>query len=229
MWEGLSIAGIYALELVAGDAITLRVKRGGVFNTLTLEPNATFGCIRMRGTKGDKGDTGAGSSISAEEDGVPIAGGPFDTINLAGGVVGQDGGGGTLDVSGGLLKTDFTEIAVDTTTTSNSPTDLLSLAYTKLSATSALLIHISAAASIDNNDRWMRMQLVIDGVAKRGMSFQGLNSEGNTSAMVYKATGLAAGARTIKIQWWVESDTGQIRPVTTSYEHCSIMVQEVEV
>jgi hypothetical protein len=227
MWEGLSIVGIYGVELAAGDAITLKIKRGGSFNTLTMEPNATFGGIRMRGTKGDKGDTGSGSSINAEEDGTPLGGGPFDTINLAGGVVGSDGGGGTLDVQGGLLKTDFAEVASDTTTTSTTPTPLLSKSYTKLHANSDLLIHVSASGSVDNNDKYIRLRLDIDATPKRGMSIIGKANKGDSGAIIYRATGLAAGVRSIVVQWWVESDTGQIRPVTTDYEHCSLSIEEV--
>ena len=142
------------------------------------------------------------------------------------GVVGATGPTGP---SGGLTKTGFTEITSDTTTTSTTFTDLLSLAYTKASAGSDLDIFVSVCGSIDNNDRFMRFQLVIDGSAKRGFGLQGKNAEGNTGALVYKATGLASGSRTIKVQWLVESDTGSIRPVTVAYEHCSILVHEVDV
>jgi hypothetical protein len=59
------------------------------------------------------------------------------------------------------------------------------------------------------------------------MSIIGKANKGDSGAIIYRATGLAAGVRSIVVQWWVESDTGQIRPVTTDYEHCSLSIEEV--
>jgi hypothetical protein len=50
--------------------------------------------------------TGAGSTINLEDDGSPVAGGPFSTLNIIGADSIADGGGGTVDVtlpSGGSL------------------------------------------------------------------------------------------------------------------------------
>lgn len=49
--------------------------------------------ISLRGRRGEKGVPGSGSTISLEQAGIPVAGGPFDTVNFEGAAVTDEGGG----------------------------------------------------------------------------------------------------------------------------------------
>lgn len=85
------------VELVANDFLTVQAQRTGVNWSVT---NLSLKVVRLRGAKGEKGDTGAGSSVSLEDNGSPVAGGPFDTINFTGSPVSvSDAGGGQANVA----------------------------------------------------------------------------------------------------------------------------------
>lgn len=141
----------------------------------------------------------------------------------------QNNGGGVLSwVSQKLLQTLFTEIAVDTTTTSLTFVALLSQAVTTV-AGSVVIVNFTCAGSNSANNRSEFFQLLIDGVATRGTGFGVSVAAGapGSAALTYRATGLAAGAHTFAIQWRVSASTGQIRPVTVINEHASLLIQEV--
>lgn len=171
------------------------------------------------------------------EEGPPGPIGPPGATGATGaagrpGLDGQDGDevGGLFvaPVRPNLLKTVFSEITVDTTTTSMTYVNLLSSTVSVSSKT--VLIHFTAAVSNSNADRNMFYQLLIDGVATRGGACRtGAASNPETWALVYKATDLSVGDHTFLIQWRVSANTGQIRPVTSINEHASLLVQEVAV
>jgi hypothetical protein len=124
-----------------------------------------------------------------------------------------------------IIQTAFTEITVDTTTTSTSFTDLLSL--TIVTDNNPVICHFSASA--DNTGvQDVDFQLVIDGVAQRGCALRVIAAGFGTSAeLVDKSAALSIGSHTIKIQWQVSGNTGQIRPATNIDEHASLLVEEV--
>ena len=110
---------------------------------------------------------------------------------------------------------------------------MLSLAVGKIlgAGASTLLIHISFSASVDVNTQVATFQLFIDAVAVRGagiISASGLAP--NSGAIVYKATGLAAGAHTIQLRVTPGGgSTVRVRPTGTINEHASLLVEEVTV
>lgn len=231
VYEGSCTSAFVAVECTAGDYLTMQVKRSGdaggtVSNFLDIQ----FGAMRVKGTRGDQGLPGSGSSVTVESGGVSVPNTPHTTLNFKDGLAASDAGGGQADIVGGLVKTQFLEQTTDTSTTSATYVDLLSMSFTKQRADTALIVHATCAAAVQNNDKYARFQLVIDGTPQRGACMQTQNNEGQTIGIVIRKTGYAAGARTIKLQWLVEGgETVNCRPATLSYEHASLLVQEVRV
>lgn len=127
------------------------------------------------------------------------------------------------------LQSAFSEITVDTTTTSTTFVDLLSVVVTTLAGTK-LLIHASTSASNTGVNGEVRFRVTIDGTAVRGWS-NVKTGAGQTASggFTYRKTGLSAAAHTIKVQWLVDAGTGRIRPATAAIdiEHASLLCQEV--
>ena len=85
-------------DLSAGDDITIEVEQNG--GAVTIEANATFVVYALNGVRGEKGDTGSGSSITIEDEGIVVGGGPHDTLDFVGsGVTATDAGGGTATIT----------------------------------------------------------------------------------------------------------------------------------
>jgi hypothetical protein len=134
-----------------------------------------------------------------------------------------------LGLTHSLLQTTFTEISVDTTTTNAGFVDLLTQVIT-IVAGSILLITFTGSASHSANNNTIDFQLVIDTVPVRGTTMRiPTANTGQSSSIVYRRTGLAVGAHTIKIQWRTPAATARIRPVATLVEHASLLCQEVTV
>lgn len=127
-----------------------------------------------------------------------------------------------------LLQSTFVEQTTNTTTTSATFVTLLTQAITT-QAGSALLIEISASVSNTSGaPNSADMQLVIDGTAARGAGSRTIAAGVPfVFPIIYKKTGLAAGAHTILLQWRVGGGTLQCRPAATVNEHASLMIQEV--
>lgn len=125
-----------------------------------------------------------------------------------------------------LLQTTFAELTVDTTTTSGTPIDLLSQSI--VTQDSVVLIHFSASAN--NNgaaNRTISFLMLVDGITVEGSAIRtNQNGFGNSTSMVFK-TRLTAGPHTIKIQWFTNASTAQIRPASTSDEHACLIIEEV--
>jgi hypothetical protein len=130
----------------------------------------------------------------------------------------------------------FLEKTVDVTTTSTGATwsSLLSQAIT-LAGSTTLIIHFTAGCSNNTNNDGVFFRIKVDGTVKRGVAYQpaagGSASTANNAgsvAMVLRVTGLAAGARTVLVEWQVDAGTGQIRPVAApNGEHASLLLEEV--
>jgi hypothetical protein len=88
------------LALTAGDKLRIEAKRDAGSNLLQTHPDgSSLILIRLKGRKGDKGDTGAGSSISLETDGTPVTNTPHDTLNLISPIAVADNADGSADIS----------------------------------------------------------------------------------------------------------------------------------
>jgi hypothetical protein len=132
-----------------------------------------------------------------------------------------------------LLQTQFAELSANTSTTSTSFVNLLSITM-DTSGESSLLIFFTGTPYMSNDSQTIAFQLVVDGTPVRGCASHsdksGANDTHATAALVYKQTGLAAGSHTITIQWKTDSGTtASIRPVTTIQESGSLLINEVTV
>jgi hypothetical protein len=126
----------------------------------------------------------------------------------------------------------FVECNVDVTTTSTTFVDVVQLAIGRTPAeNNSVIVYFSASVSLANTSVSADFQLVIDGVAVRGTSAgQDTSTLASACALVYKTGPLTATNHTFKIQWKVSAaTTARIRPVATTEEHGSLLIQEVSV
>ena len=131
----------------------------------------------------------------------------------------------------GVLQSAASVLASDQTTTSTTFGDLLTAAVTT-SARSFLLIWISFTVSFTPNlSAAAMLRLTIDGTEYLRAGAEEF-SDAQGGAIVYRASGLAAGAHTIALQWRISSvgaGTFRCRPVTAEPEGAAIVVMEVSV
>jgi len=80
--EDANLSGISMVELTAEDYVSLQLQVS--VGTETVRQDITFFVVRMSGRKGDKGDSGSGSSINLKDEGSSVSGGPHDTIDFVG-------------------------------------------------------------------------------------------------------------------------------------------------
>lgn len=132
--------------------------------------------------------------------------------------------------SGGhaLLQQTFDEVAADVATSDAVPPgpDLLSRAIV-ITAGSSLHVLFTAACANTLAAGGVFFRLRIDGVVARGTAVYADTANATLSvALAYVATGLAAGAHTISIEWYVGAGTAQINAATLGYHHGSLVVSE---
>jgi hypothetical protein len=135
-----------------------------------------------------------------------------------------------IPVGGGssvLKSTTMAEVSTDTTTTSTSWVDLLTITLTMASA-GKLLAQFSAGFTMSGANNGAYFRIMVDGTAKRGVASRYINTPGHSVAISYLASGLAAGSHTVKVQWRASASTLQIRPAgQPDSEHAVLIVQEV--
>lgn len=130
--------------------------------------------------------------------------------------------------SGNLKQTAFAEITTDTTSTSSSWADLLSLNIT--TGAGYLAVFASAGFSCSNaTARLMGLRLVVDGTPIRAVSSASASTAIAESFSIVSRVAVSAGAHTVKLQWRVSAGyTIRCRPVAyPDDEHCSLLVMEV--
>lgn len=82
----------------AGDYFKLQILRSGG-TTGVAYANIVVYAIKLGGAKGEKGDTGSGSSVSLENNNTPVTGTPHSIINFDSNFSVTDNGGGQATVS----------------------------------------------------------------------------------------------------------------------------------
>jgi hypothetical protein len=116
----------------------------------------------------------------------------------------------------------FAEVSVDTSTTSGTFVDLLTINFTKLMDASYLIVSANMSGDQSNANQ-VYYRIMADGVAKRGAGYQP-----GCAAITLRISGINAGARVIKLQWCVSGGTGRINVVTSpDWAHASLLVEEV--
>lgn len=232
-WEHNDCSYFALVALSAGDYVEIVIRRTtSTVETFEFITGSTFGLVALTGAKGEKGDTGAGSTVSVKDSAVLV--GVFDTLNFGAGLTVTDEGSGQAKVDAAALgPATMDTVTVDTTTTAvvGAPATLLSRSFTKLgdAGSSSLKITAALSPSNDNNDRGVVAQIVVGGTRKVDGASSGKTTDyrHNTVTLVWIETGLAAGAHTVDLDWYVESDTGRCRPVTRQDESATLIVEEI--
>lgn len=153
---------------------------------------------------------------------------PFIRFNDVSGKWEVSDDGVNVTQAGAYVQRKFSEISVDVSTNLLTYTNLLTTNITTLPGT-YLLIWFTIAGSLANSSQQAAFRMRVDGVTLAGV---GIRSPAGGSpagaAVVHEASGLAAGAHTVTIDWRVTGSTASIRPVTQpEWEHCSMLVMEV--
>jgi len=132
-----------------------------------------------------------------------------------------------LGVASKLLQTTFVEQTTDTSTGSAAFGPLLTQVITT-SASSFLIIHATTSFSNATNNTNPDIQLVIDGSPVRGAGERIAAASALVSmSIVYRKSGLVAGAHTVLLRWRTSGGSLRCRPVATVNEHASLVIQEV--
>lgn len=203
---------------------------------------------------------GAGSTIEVKDEGVSIGAkaklnfiGPGITATTDGGDATQAnvtvataapvsvGTTNSAGVADSLARSDhqhkstflqslFTEVTVNTSTTSTTFVTLLSQAIT-IQAGSVLVVHFTASSSHAGNNQTALFRVQVDGVTYRAVGERNPTATfPGSCGIVLRIPGLAAGARTVVIQWRTTGSTLRIQPVTVpDAEHASLLLEEVTV
>ena len=131
---------------------------------------------------------------------------------------------------GGNLQTGGVELAVNTSTTSTTFVDLLTVSVTT-TAGSKLALEAIASALITVSALQVFFQLTVDGV-KVGPACAITGSGANvrqTVSLIALVAGLAAGAHTVKLQWRVASANTATIDVVTNPDRAGARLQFTEV
>lgn len=134
-----------------------------------------------------------------------------------------------VDNNDKLKQTVSTRISVNTTIVSVAFVTLLTINITKQLAGTNLLIFASIATSNNSAAGENRFRVQVDAVTQDAAQVtMDAADEAEGAAFALSVSGIAAGVRTVRIQWRVTSGTGSIQPVLRpEQEHASLIVQEV--
>lgn len=125
-----------------------------------------------------------------------------------------------------IVQSVFSRLSVDTTTTSTSFVDFMTLNVN--TGQNALCVFFSASGNNTTSGARVHFQLLVDGVIRRGSDFFCVSTtNGGCAALVYKTFNLSDGAHVIKIQWSVTAGTGSVNASSGTSDHASLIVYEV--
>jgi hypothetical protein len=117
--QGANTATVkFVNDYSAGTVFKVQARRSSGTSTLEfISEGCSLTISEYIGQKGEKGNTGAGSSVSVSDNGIPVAGVPFDTINTVGeGIYAEDAGGGQVNI---FTKTNAMAVGTDIGSASN--------------------------------------------------------------------------------------------------------------
>jgi hypothetical protein len=135
--------------------------------------------------------------------------------------------GGSGSIGSGL----FTNITVNTTTTSATFVDLLSTSIT-ISDQSKILISFTGSMSNASNNQTHFFRVLVNGatITGGGTGTRIASGAGNPQviAIHVQTAALTAGTYTIALQWRTTGGTVQCRPIAApDAEHAAMVVQEI--
>lgn len=127
-----------------------------------------------------------------------------------------------------IIQTSSANVGADTTTTSTTFVDLLSL--TMYINSNPVVIYFSVSGNNTTASTRVSFQLVIDGIATRGFSYICVSSgNGGSGAIVYKTQPLFYGNHTFKIQWLTSGGTAQVLAGSGASDNAYLVVDEVTI
>lgn len=132
-----------------------------------------------------------------------------------------------------LIQTAFAEITTDTTTTSTTGATLLSLNFTATGACNIEVHHTICASCTAVGS--ITTAIAIDGVIQINTHLRILTAATSNCSSLHwmskQAFGstILPGVHTIAISWFTSTGTARVRPVSTVFEHASLLVKELGV
>lgn len=128
--------------------------------------------------------------------------------------------------SGGIGQSSFVEITANTTTTSLTFVNMLTVNI-DLAIDGYLLLDFSCSVSNTSNNQTMFFRIQVDAVNTRGTATRVASGAGNPQVvgLTYRTGLLAAGTKTVTVQWRTTGGTVQVRPVAApDQEHACLVV-----
>lgn len=199
------LGGAAVVNLTAGDFISLQARRvsktgSGSFN---LRVGTTFYAIRLKGTKGDTGTPGAGSTVIVKDENINVPNTPHSELDFQGaGVAVTDGGSGRaiVTIPGAAGLTTFVASATNAITEASLTFQLVP-GLTITPGAGTYLVWCSMTASHNKNGGNAVGSLFADGVAvlrsERSIGGQA-NNQGNLACQAEITVGAGAA---IEMRW----------------------------
>ena len=191
-------------------------------------PTGDAGSTGPTGPTGPTGFTGAGATGPTGDAGST---GPTGATGSGStGPTGSTGAAGT-----GLIQTQVADVVADTSVTGGAFLPLVPLSIPiVIGAGNSLLVHFSASGQNPGGGNLTLFRLLVDGVVVKGATFTrggGGGPGGESTAIVAKITGLAAGAHSVDIEWSAPTGgTTTIDAVSNpDGNHATLLVEEVSV
>lgn len=139
------------------------------------------------------------------------------------------GGGPFVPPAGYVIQTVSVQVTANTTKTGTAFATLLSAPITT-SGANRLNIRAAGAVSIATANVNARLRIVVDGVSQGGVQLRSPATNIGTAFAIERTLVVAAGARSVLLEWAPLSSTIQCRPVANpDAESASLVVQEVKV
>lgn len=126
-------------------------------------------------------------------------------------------------------ENDFVALASDQSTTSTTYVDVPGMSLTvNVSTGDELLITVTGSGSVSASGTTGSLQLLVDGVAVASCPSSTVTNPFPVAwAMVWRASGLGAGAREVKLRWKTSANTTRCRPLTQE-ENMALLVERVD-
>ncbi len=211
--EPQDCSSVFVATLSAGDYIEFQAQAS--VGPADMDIKSTFGAIRMRGSKGDQGPPGSGSTITVKDEGVTVAGGPHSKVNFVGaGVTATDAGGGEATVTIPSASLPIGQVVTGSTLiTTTSTTHTLATGMTITPAAGTYIVTWTASLSTDStSDReaWIRVFAggVAQGVEQRMQ--RGDSSTDNIIGVCTVARVTVNGAQAIEGRWRTSGSNGEM-------------------
>jgi len=133
----------------------------------------------------------------------------------------------TAPITYGLIQTQQLSLSDDTTTSSTSMIDLMTINLSTMGGD--LLIYFNSCSSNTKANTSNYFQIVLDSTVYQSGAVNYANTPAVNINLFTKITGLAADKYTVKVQWYTSANVGQIRPIAASGSECAqLLIMEMK-